>query len=83
MPETVEPVPDPVTLAANLIRKVDAGAQLVHALYHAPAEWWKREIPRGVLVAYSQACHAYDIRNDCRGRETLWEPEDHTRSRPS
>jgi hypothetical protein len=64
MPKNTEAAPDPVTLAANLIRKVDAGAQLVHALYHMPVEWWRQELPRGLLAAYRHAYDAYGIRND-------------------
>lgn len=49
---------------ADLIRKADAGAQLVYALYHAPAAWWTgkdAEMPKSVVHAYMRASDAYRI----------------------
>ncbi len=52
---------DPVT--ADLLDKADAGAALVYALYHAPADWWTKggKLPNGVTEAYIRACHAYRV----------------------
>jgi hypothetical protein len=50
----------PDAVGANLIAKVDAGAQLVYALYHQSAEF-HRDLPLSLLRAYTKACKAYGI----------------------
>jgi hypothetical protein len=47
-------------LEADAIEKANAGAQLVYALYHRDAEWW-RDQPRSVIKAYARASAAYGI----------------------
>ncbi len=52
---------DPLT--ADLLDKVDAGAALVYALYHAPAGWWTKggKVPDPVHMAYMRASQAYRV----------------------
>lgn len=61
----------------DLIRKADAGAQLVYAMYHAPADWWnnKAPMPTSVHLAYMRACQAHRISKNAL-EETPWERED-------
>lgn len=47
-------------LESDAIEKANAGAQLVYALYHRDAEWW-RDQPRDVVKAYARASAAYGI----------------------
>lgn len=44
----------------DTLEKVNAGAQLVHALYHCPAEV-VTSLPEHVLVAYMRAQIAYGV----------------------
>ena len=64
-------------LAANLIEKVDAGTQLIYALYHHPRAkelmvgaigdvFWSN----GLREAYMRAQSAYGIRRSSTTRET-------------
>jgi hypothetical protein len=48
------------SLAADLVEKVNAGAQLAYALYHRDPEWW-RDQPTSVIRAYTRATKAYGI----------------------
>lgn len=50
-------------LERDLIRKVDAGAYLTYALYHAPVEWLKTA-PGVVLHAIARAQAAYAINRE-------------------
>ena len=52
----------------DTLKKVNAGAALVYALYHAPADWWLgkgkyegQTIPDALTTAYMQACEAYGV----------------------
>lgn len=47
-------------LAADVIEKVNAGAQLTYALYHAGKEWW-RDQPPSIVRACMRAQRAYGV----------------------
>lgn len=56
------------TATEDTLKKVNAGAALVYALYHAPADWWTgkgeyegQTVPNSVATAYMQACDAYNV----------------------
>jgi hypothetical protein len=52
------------TATADTLAKLNAGASLVHAMYHCPkadVEAFFTTMPRAVVLAYSQACAAYGL----------------------
>lgn len=61
IPRPKKAVPFSDVLVKDMTTKVDAGAQLIYALYHMGGEWWKRELTRGFWRAYENACAAYGL----------------------